>query len=300
MDTEKPAFFLPLHCQLRQHNASGFPPGLLYLDYQSPADDLADWAMLLPPSGDTSRWLVVIHGHGGKGNQLYLRLDIRKYWLPQFLASGYGILTPNLRGNAWMGPAAVQDMDALLNFLRQEFSAEQFFFISGSMGATSNLIYAALRPDNVAGVVARGAVTDLAAYHAFCRQDADAPAPPGLPKGSLRRTAAIRSEIADSLEQHYGGTPATQADLYRTHSPLFNHAGLRGKPIYLIHGTADELMPVSQSRRFAGAMAEEENFTYCEIPAGNHDSPLTFGLTEQTPEVIFSHYSVLDWITRRC
>ncbi len=299
MDQEKSAFFLPLHCQLRPHQGNGFPPGLLRLDYQSPADGQADWALLLPPSQNLQRWLIVIHGHGSNGNQLYLRADIRKYWLPNFLDLGYGILTPTLRGNAWMSPAAVTDLDGIICYLRQEFAAQEFFFISGSMGATSNLIYASLRPENVSGVVARGAVTDLSAYHAFCRLNGAAPAPPGLPPGSLARTATLRNEIADSLEQHYGGTPEQQPALYRAHSPLFNCTTLRNKPICLIHGTSDEIMPVSQSRRFAGAMAEEGNFTYCEIPAGNHDSPLTFGLTSQNREAKSADFSVLNWLTHR-
>lgn len=300
MHEEKSAFFLPQHCQLRQHDAKGFPAGLLQLDYSSPADGLADWAMLLPPAKGVTRWVVVIHGHGSKGNQLYIRPDIHKYWLPNFLSLGYGILTPNLRGNAWMSPQAVTDLDALLNYLRQEFSGQQFFFASGSMGATSNLIYATLRPSNVAGVVARGAITDLAAYHAFCRLTPASVLPAGYTPEDCRKTAALRTEIADSIEQHYGGSPAAKPALYRAHSPLYHPEKLHQKPIYLIHGTADQLMPVSQSRRFAGAMADEPNFTYCEIPAGNHDSPLTFGLTEQTPGVIFSSFSVMDWITSRC
>lgn len=237
-----------------------YPAGLLQLDYRSPVDSLADWALLLPPGEEVTTWLVCIHGHGSRGNQLYVRDDIRKSWLPGFLRRGFGLLTPTLRGNAWMSPAAVADMDALIDYLRREWSAQRFLFASGSMGGTSNLIYASLRPANVQAVAAMGAIADLAAYHAFCRQGASQ-----LP---------ILGEIADSLEEHYGGTPAAQAALYRAHSPLHHSDALLGMPLFLAHGTADVLMPVAQSRRLAGALAAHGRFWYHEIAGGGHDAPL--------------------------
>lgn len=244
---------------LTRVEGAAFPDGLLQLDYRSPVDGLADWAMLLPPpSGST--WLVCIHGHGARGNQLYLRNDIRKAWLPSFLLRGYGLLTPTLRGNAWMSPAAVADMDALIDYLRREWGATRFVFASGSMGGTSNLIYANLRPANVQAVAAMGAIADLAAYYEFCRQ------------GASRLT--ILGEIADSLEEHYGGSPTQQPELYRRHSPLYHCEALLRMPVFLAHGTADLLMPVAQSRRLTGALAEHECFCYHEIADGGHDAPL--------------------------
>jgi len=296
LNTEKTSPFLPLNCHLSKHDYKGFPEGLLKLDYQSPVDGQEDWAMLLPAGAGIHTWAVVIHGHGSKGNQLYVRPDLQQYWLPEYLQRGIGILTPTLRGNAWMSPTAVQDMDALLAYVRQQFGAKQFIFSSGSMGGTSNLIYASLRPQNVAGIIARGAVCDLAAYHAFCRLQADDQKAVQYDRATLLRTMDIRQEIADSLELHYGGTPAEKAELYRKHSPLFHAEKMLEIPIFLTHGTADELMPVSQSRQFAGALAKHPHFAYIEIPGGNHDSPLTFGLTDNTSSTIMSAFSSLAWI----
>jgi len=231
------------------------------LEYLSPVDDAKDAALIHPPSNGRHDWMVVIHGHGSHETQLCMRQDVRRVQLTAYLELGVGIITPNLRNNAWMGPAAVNDMDALLDFLRIRYGAKRFFFESGSMGATSNLIYATLRPRNVAGVVARGAITDLAAYIPFCRAGQSA-----LP---------ILKEIADSIEGAYGGTPAERPALYHAHSPLFHPEALSGIPVFLAHGTKDELMPVAQSRRFAAAMADNPNFTYIEVPGGGHDAPLS-------------------------
>ncbi len=189
MDVQKKVTLAPGAWRLTEQTGSGFPAETRRLDYQSPADGLDDWALLKMPAPGVSTWLVCIHGHGSRGNQLYIRPDLQKLWLPRYLERGYGILTPNLRGNAWMGPAAVTDMDALLHFLRTQCQAKKFLFESGSMGGTSNLIYAGLRPENVAGVSARGAVIDLTAYHAFCRSRAEV----GLLQTAARQRNSQRS-----------------------------------------------------------------------------------------------------------
>ncbi|HQL86827.1 MAG: prolyl oligopeptidase family serine peptidase [Lentisphaerae bacterium] len=281
MDVQKKVTLAPGAWRLTEQTGSGFPAETRRLDYQSPADGLDDWALLKMPAPGVSTWLVCIHGHGSRGNQLYIRPDLQKLWLPRYLERGYGILTPNLRGNAWMGPAAVTDMDALLHFLRTQCQAKKFLFESGSMGGTSNLIYAGLRPENVAGVSARGAVIDLTAYHAFCRSRAE---------------VGLLQEIADSLEAHYGGTPAQQPAVYQAHSPI-NHADkMQNMPIFLAHGTADPIMPVSQTRTFAATLATNPRFVYVEIPGGGHDSPLSLGYLPAEGDPAAAVFQSLNWI----
>src|SRR5437660_89948 len=77
---------------------------------------------------------------------------------------------PNLRGNAWLCPEAVADLHSLLHVLRNDFAAQRFYFVSGSMGGTGNLIYATLHPEDVALVVAQCPVTDLIEYHRWCAE----------------------------------------------------------------------------------------------------------------------------------
>ena len=235
----------------------GAPEGLVRYDYESDLDNHPDWALLCPPARDDGLWLVMIHGHGSHGDQLYTRPDLRDQWLPHFRRLGLGLLTPNLCDNAWMGPAAAHDLHDLLAFMRGECGARQFLFASGSMGGTSNLIYAVLHPQDVAGVVALCPATDLASYHAWCRE---------------RNTGVIK-EIADAIERAYDGPPASQPKTYEAHSALKN-AHLLTMPVYLAHGAFDATIPVSQSRLLAAAMADKKGFTYVEMPNGHHDSPL--------------------------
>lgn len=237
-----------------------FPAGVQRLDYRSEIDQLQDWAMLWPSPGDAARpetWLVVIHGHGSHGDQIFTRPDIRDHWLPLAPGHGLGLLSPNLRDNAWMSPAAAADLRSLLGLVRERFGATRFVFASGSMGGTSNLIYAALHPEDAAAVVALGAAVDLEPYVNWCRETV-----PGKP--------AVTRDIADAIERNYGPDPA---GAYAGHSPWRHAEGLT-MPLFLAHGEADALMPIEPVRTFADTMRTQPTFRYQEIAGGNHDSPL--------------------------
>ncbi len=232
------------------------PPEVRRIEYASPVDDLRDWALVRPPDrGDT--WAVMIHGHGSHGDQPYTRADVRRHRIEPILATGVGVLSPNLRDNAWMSPAAASDLQALLIWARSRHDARRFIFISGSMGGTSNLIYATLHPEDVAAVAALGAVADLPTYRTWC----------------LQQPGAIQQEIAGAITRAYGGTPESVPDPYRLHSPIF-HAERLTMPVFLAHGEKDTLMPVAQMRMLARKLSAHKNSTYIEIPGGNHDSPL--------------------------
>lgn len=233
-----------------------FPPGLMRLRYKSAVDGIDDWALLLPGE-NIAKWIIVLHGHGSAGDQLYNRQDIRQEWLPNFLMSGAGILTVNLRGNAWMSPAAVVDLHQLLQWMRVERKMEKTLFYSGSMGGSSNLIYAALHPEDVNALVTLGAATDIESYYFWC----------------LKQSSEIAHEIARAIKDAYGGEPDAQKVLFKRHSVVRNASRLT-MPSYLAHGGSDILIPVEQARDLAQAMQHQKYFFYHEIPGGNHDSPL--------------------------
>jgi pimeloyl-ACP methyl ester carboxylesterase len=232
-------------------------PGLVRLDYTSALDGVHDWALLSSPFNGGTDWVVMIHGHGSEGNQLFVRPDLRTDFLPLWLGQGLGLLTVNLRGNAWMSPAAAADLTALLGWLRRNHSVGRVIFASGSMGGTSNLIYAALHPTEVDGVIALCPATDLTDYLSWCAS----------------KQLPILSEIAAAIIGAYGGDPRTQRDIYRRHSAVLNAAKLR-MPVVVVHATGDDIIPVAQSRALAAAMPKGTPFRYREIEGGHHDTPL--------------------------
>ena len=232
------------------------PRGVERINYRSQVDGLEDWALLWPGERE-DLWIIVIHGHGSRGDQIFVREDIRDWWLPEFRRTGGGLLSPNLRGNAWMSPSAAQDMHALVRFLRAEWGMERALFCSGSMGGTSNLTYAVLHPEDVQGVVARGAATDMASYYRWC----------------LGQDRNIIQEIAQAISSAYGGPPDDVPETYERHSAVANADQLT-MPVRLSHGEADAAIPVAQARALAERLSASPDFQYCEIPGGNHDSPL--------------------------
>jgi pimeloyl-ACP methyl ester carboxylesterase len=224
--------------------------------YKSVIDGREDWALAERPSLGED-WVVCLHGHGSSGDQIYTRTDIRDHWLSYYRKIGLGVLSPNLRGNAWMCPEAVTDLHYLLDLIRKEYTARKFCFISGSMGATGNLIYATIHPEDVAAVAALGFVSNIVSYHKWCCDYPD----------------KIRDEIRVAVESAYGGRPEHVFERYGAHI-VTQHADKLTMPVLLSHGSADKVIPVEQARELRQCLSGAPNVTYIEIEGGGHDAPL--------------------------
>ncbi|MFA6107786.1 MAG: alpha/beta fold hydrolase [Candidatus Latescibacterota bacterium] len=241
---------------VEERHQPDLPGGILHLRYRSQVDGLEDWALLLPGLPGAP-WAVALHGHGSTGDQLFTRPDIREQWLAHYRHRGLGILSPHLRGNAWMCPAAAADLHDLIGWLRQAHGAQRLLFLSGSMGGTANLIYAALHPGEVSAVAALCPATDVGAYWRWCQAHA----------------VGVVAEIAAAIGQAYGGSPDQVPESYAAHGVLARVEVLT-MPLLLAHGTADALIPVAQSRALADRLHGRPGFVYRELEGGDHDAPL--------------------------
>jgi len=247
---------------------AGFPPGVWRLNFRSGADGAEDWALAWPPEKARADWAVVIHGHGSHGDQLFVREDIRRDWLPRFRARGLGILTPNLRDNGWMSPNAAADLHALVDHVRRKHDVERFFFIGGSMGGSCVLAYSVLYAQEVAAVAALCPATDMPNYYEW----------------SARQDTPLKKEVVACIAAQYRGTPATIPDVFRRHSAVQNAARLT-MPVYVAHGDDDALVPVGQSRALA-AVCKGPNFRYHEIAGGDHEAPIAAAIMDEALEWI--------------
>jgi pimeloyl-ACP methyl ester carboxylesterase len=262
----------PSTLPIRQSPAAdppGLPAELWRWDFTSRVDGVADWALLPPPLPGLSTWAVYIHGHGSTAAQLFTRADIRDIWLPALRRHGLNILSVHLRGNAWMGPAAVGDLHDLLDVLRQCHGARRFILVGGSMGGSSVLAYAARRPLDIAACLAICPATDIARFAGHCRGNAD--------------KRPVFRDIHAAIVASYGSEPEANRDLFAAHSAC-RQAHRLTMPIALAHAAGDETIPVTESRALMAAMGDQKRCRYIEEPAGNHDSPLRL-----MP-------SLLDWI----
>jgi pimeloyl-ACP methyl ester carboxylesterase len=268
-DTETPAVEV-----LRVADAGDdpYPDGVQRLDYRSGLDRAEDWALLWEPrepkpdvaaggKDATRTWAVYLHGHGSGGEQLFTRPDVRDNTLAAVRRQGWGALAPNLRGNAWMGPAAVDDLRGLLRVLRERYGAEQVVLIGASMGGSGVLAYAAVYPEDADAVIALCPATDVGAFHGWCRERRGQGPP-------------VLQELADAIEHAYGGPPAERAEVYAGHSAVGGAARLT-MPVFVSHGSADEIIPVEQPRRLAEVLEDRPTFKYHELPGGDHEAPLS-------------------------
>ncbi len=149
---------------------------------------------------------------------------------------------PNDRPEACASELAVQDVLDAVGYAKKNarVDAERIYLLGASGGGHMALMMAARAPQLWAGVSAWVPISDLAAWHAQCRQ--------------------AKRRYADMLERCCGGPPGPQTDLqYRSRSPLFHLAGARGVTIDLntgIHDGHTGSVPVSHSLRAFNALAE--------------------------------------------
>ena len=221
------------------------------LTYTSRIDGTVDWYML-HDAGRGTDCLVYLHGHGSTGEQLFTRKDIQSR-LPLIERLNLSVVSPNLRGNAWMCPAAVDDLAQLLTDCRDRYGFRRYVFVSGSMGGTGALIFAVRHPELVAALGVMGGVTRIDRYREFLR----------------RGSRPIHREILDAIEAHY------EAADYALHDVAAQAEKLT-MPLVYHHGAADEIMPVSEMYDLRDRLGNKPAARFHAIPGGDHDAPIPY------------------------
>jgi pimeloyl-ACP methyl ester carboxylesterase len=244
-----------------------YPTGTERIKFSSAYDGSTDWFYYTP--GDPARRTVVfMHGSFSDGTQIYTREDVRCFWLTRILRGNHPLFALNLRGTTYMNPATAADTAALLAWARAELGCREVTVLGGSGGAISALIYGVLHPTDVQGIIALGAC-DISTRFAYLERAQD----------------PLLVRLAESLRLAYGGTPAEQPDLYRAHSVLA-HPERLAMPVVLTMGECDAIIPIAEGRRVAEALRWNPQFTYVEIPGGDHDSAVWVDIDLQTCQPI--------------
>lgn len=238
-----------------RERGDAYPTGTKRITYRSAVDGVEDWALFLP--GDHSQnTIVYLHGSFSSADQIFTRQDVRAFWLARIQAGRHPLLSVNLRGTAYMSPAATADLTDLLRYCQDELGCQRFVLLGGSGGASSAMAYAVLHPEKLHGVIAMG-MCDLLSRLEFARRSDD----------------PVLQKLANTVFAAYGGTPEEKPELYRARSVLA-HTGRLTMPVILTIGEKDSLIPVAETRKIAAAMKGKSNFVYYEIPQGNHDAAL--------------------------
>jgi acetyl esterase/lipase len=180
----------------------------------------------------TTKAIVVIHGGGwitGDKTDMNQFLPVIKQQLPE-----YAIFNINYRlgtSTANPFPAQENDVKAAMNFILSkatdyQFNTEKVVLLGASAGGHLALLQAYKQTTpKVKAVVSLFGPTDI--------------------------TALYNSYSTNSLNQLaigilLGGTPTANPSLYQSSSPI-NYVTAQTPPTLLLHGTADPIVPISQS-----------------------------------------------------
>ena len=228
----------------RDELADGDPPGFSRDDLVEP--EVVTWSgagrrvsgLLYRPAG-VARPPVLVDCHGGPTGAATVR------WIADvaaLVADGWAVLRPNPSGSTGAGRAFLRDLDggwgdrdvddviAGIEALRTrgDIDGDRVAVGGGSAGGMLALLVALRRPDLVRACAVSYAVCDL------------------------RDLAAVDYRF----EQRYtdrlvGPLPSAEA-VYVARSPITHAASLR-VPTLMLHGDADPVVPIAQTRAFAAA-----------------------------------------------
>jgi dipeptidyl aminopeptidase/acylaminoacyl peptidase len=204
----------------------------------------------LPPDFDPEQpcdLLIGLHGHGSDRWQ-YAKETRGECKGVRDVAARHGLIfiSPDYRAKtSWMGPTAEADLLQLIGLLREKYRIARVFVAGGSMGGTAALIFAALHPDLVAGVLAENATANLIEYPNFL----------------------------DFIAVAYGGTKEEKPEEYQKRSPELTPERFT-MPVALTVGGRDAAVPPDSVRRLFRQWQKlgRKDVLLLDRPDGGHET----------------------------
>ena len=192
--------------------------------------------------------LIALHGHGSDRWQ-FVRQDRGECLGTREVAAANKMLvvSPDYRAKtSWMGPAAESDLVQIIKTLSKRYQVERVIVCGGSMGGTGALIFAALHPDLVDGVVALNGTANLVEYDQF----------------------------SDAIAESFGGTREQVPNEYRKRSAeLFPKRFTM--PIAATTGGKDKLVPCDSVLRLLEKVRQQQDKVLSiHRPEGGHSTNL--------------------------
>ena len=195
-------------------------------------------------SASTKTLIVALHGHGADRWQ-YIREPRDECRATRDVALKHGMLlvAPDYRARtSWMGPAAEADLKQIIEDLKRQHSIERTLVTGGSMGGTSALIFAALHPELVQGVVSMNGTANMIEYDQF----------------------------QDAIAASYGGSKDEVASEYRKRSAEL-HADRLAMPIAVTTGGKVTIVPPTSTLKLMEQLQAMSHPVFVKhLPDGGH------------------------------
>lgn len=223
--------------------------------------------VLYQPEQSEGRLPVIIVSHG-----FYASYDMMRETSERLAENGYMTYCFDYRGCSYSRRSGgdlqkcsilteMDELTAIINYFKQfDLTDEKNIYLLGqSMGGLVSALTAARRFEDVAGLVL------------MC------------PAMNMKETCDQYFKDTDTIPEiveNFIGIPGLNLgkvffdDLYRVDfETMFQYT----KPVYLLHGTADEMVPIAYSRELA---KKYNNVKFVEVPGEPHDFKLNKELAE--------------------
>jgi uncharacterized protein len=205
------------------------------------SDGVAIYAWYVPPPPGSDRAIIYLHGQGS--NRAHFLPNV-----PPMYEAGYGALMIDTRGHGnsemvkrTMGVAEVADVRAATEFLLKQPEVNRVGVMGASMGASIGMVAAAQIPE-------LEVIVALSPY------------------------SSLVDVVGDRAQEMYSLPPRPTADLviwwmnlytgYNVYASNPQQAATRisDRPVLVIHGTADPVIPVASVERIQAVAGD--NFTF--------------------------------------
>jgi dipeptidyl aminopeptidase/acylaminoacyl peptidase len=211
--------------------------------------------LTLPKQAENKPLATVILPHGGPMARDYGGFD---YWSEMLANQGYVVLQPNFRGSSGYGHsfesaaingwgAAMQDdlQDAAHWMIEKGYTdANRICVVGASYGGYAALMALAKHPETFKCAASFAGVTDL--------------------EHIVKRARWFTNK--EVVRKQFG----TDSEKLEAASPV-NLAAKINRPVLLIHGTDDKVVPVAHSREMLDELEDEgKPVKYVELDGGNH------------------------------
>lgn len=208
------------------------------------------YVQMLPASFDPQQRhdvLVVLHGHGSDRWQ-YVRDKRDECQGARDVALRHQMIyiSPDYRAStSWMGPAAEADVVQLIGLVRKEHRVGRVYLCGASMGGASSLIFSALHPELVDGVISQNGTANMIDYDQF----------------------------QDAIRASYGGDKQQAANEYRKRSPELTPEAFT-MPVAFTVGGKDRTVEPASVRRLADLLKQQGKTKVLMIdrPEGGHST----------------------------
>ena len=224
--------------------------------------------------------IIVVHGggdHSGRFSNVVDRLIPQRYAVYAMDWRGHG-RSPGIRGHVNSWGELRKDLGIFIKLVHNKHPDFPLFLFGHSMGGVIALDYCLHDTSHISGVVCTSpAIGELGISPILWQlaklMDKILPAlsmPTGLNIQKLSHDQDFVEYTKNDQLYHRKATPRFGIEVAKTVSFIHQKANTLLLPIFLIHGTADEIVSIEGSRSFV-SNSNNPNLQYKEYPGGYHE-----------------------------